>query len=176
MSGFFDPTSRQTNLLALIYLIFGILLCFFSRQILLTGTRIVGGILVLYGAWCLYCYFGRRLPGTTNFFVGIPCVVFGVVMLFSPESLLAIFPVLGGVILIVSSAVQMQKAFTLRSYHFENWFVSLILAVVLLICGVIVLLRPIQTLSFILQLVGICLMVEAVMTWYTQHELDKFQS
>lgn len=175
MSKFFDPTSRQNRLLGLVYLIFGILLCFFSRSILLTCTRIMGVCLVLYGIWCLYDYFIRRkstAPGT--FFVGLPCVVFGLVFAFSPESLLSIFPVLGGVMLIVNSIIQMQKAFTLKDYGFENWGIALVLAIVLMVAGVIVLLRPIQTLSFILKLVGVCLMVEAVMVWYTQYEVDKF--
>lgn len=176
MSKLFSPSGQQANLLALVYFLFGILLCFFSRSILLTFTRIMGGVLLIYGAWSLYSYFGHRVQSNTaSFFMGIPCVVFGIVMLVSPDSLLAIVPVLGGVILIINSMIQMQKSFMLKSYGFENWLVTLILAVVLMVCGVIVLLRPIQTLSFIFQLVGICLIVEAVMIWYTQHEIKEYQ-
>lgn len=175
MRNLFDTSDGQTKLLAAIYLIFGILLCFFARNILLTATRVIGVVMALYGAFELYVYFIRHTSASTNaLFVGVPAVLFGLIFTFSPESLIAIFPVVGGIVLIVNSLVQMQKAFVLKDYGCDTWNWTLILAIVLLAAGVIILLRPVQTASFILQIVGISLMAEAVMMFWSQHEIDKY--
>lgn len=43
-----------------------------------------------------------------------------------------------------------------------------------LVVGVIILLRPIQTLAFILQLVGVCLIIEGVIMLINEHEVNKY--
>lgn len=96
------------------------------------------------------------------------------ILLISPQSLIAILPVLCGVILILNSAMQMQKSFTLRSHGYDNWIYAFIISLVILIGGIILLLRPIQTMKFILQLVGICLIVEGVIILVNQHEINKY--
>lgn len=171
----FKMNSSQSKVMAAIYLVFGLLLCFFSTNILITSTRVIGGILTLYGIWQLYVYFGRR--NTTNassLFVGVPCILFGLVMLVSPESLISIFPVVGGIILIVNSLIQMQKSFVLKDYGFENWVWAFFLSLALLVAGVVILLKPVQSLSFILQLIGVCLIVECVMILFNEYELGKY--
>ena len=177
MQRLFNTGRGQTWLLAAVYFIFGILLCFFASSILVTATRILGGCLALYGAFQLYLYFSRRQQGYapgSQLSIGLATAVFGLIFLFSPESLISIFPVAGGIVLVVNSLVQMQKAFQLRDYGCENWFMTLIVAAVMLAAGAIILLRPVQTASFILQIVGISLMAEAVMMFWSQHEIDKY--
>jgi uncharacterized membrane protein HdeD (DUF308 family) len=159
---------------ALIYFVFGLLLCFFSASILVTATRIIGGLLALYGAFQLYLYFGRRKTiNGTYLFAGVPCLLFGLVFVFSPESLISIFPVIGGVVLIINSIMQMQRSFVLKDHGFENWFWTFVLSILLLIAGIVVLLKPVQAMAFILQLVGAGLIVESVVILYNQYELNK---
>ena len=177
MQRLFNTGDGQTRLLALVYFVFGILLCFFASSILVTATRILGGCLALYGALQLYLFYAGRQKGTATgaqLCIGVATVLFGLIFVISPESLISIFPVAGAIILIVNSLIQMQKAFQLRDYGCEGWTMTLIFAVVLLVAGAIILLRPVQTASFILQIVGISLMAEAIMMFWSQHEIDKY--
>ncbi len=135
MKRLFSSGTQQTGLLALVYFIFGVLLCFFATSILITATRILGGCLILYGALQLYLFFSGRQSGQANgtrLAAGAATVIFGGIFLFSPESLISIFPVAGAIILIVNSLVQIQKAFQLRDYGCEGWSMTLMLALVLL--------------------------------------------
>ena len=59
MNSFFKQTESQTRIFALVYIVFGFILCFFNKSILFTATRIIGGVLLLYGAYQLYLYFVR---------------------------------------------------------------------------------------------------------------------
>lgn len=175
MNSFFKQTESQTRIFALVYIVFGFILCFFNKSILFTATRIIGGVLLLYGAYQLYLYFAKKqFASTSTLIFGVLSALFGLFFLISPQSLIAILTVLCGVILILNSAMQMQKSFTLRSHGYDNWIYAFIISLVILIGGIILLLRPIQTMKFILQLVGICLMVEGVIILVNQHEINKY--
>lgn len=161
-------------LFALIYFVLGIILCFFNKTILYGATRIIGGVLIIYGALELYLYFGKRTAPSSALFAGIPCVLIGLFLLITPQSLVAILPVLCGVILILNSLVQMQKSFALKNSGYTNWIYSFIVSLLILVGGIVLLLHPIQTLNFILQLVGVCLMVEAIVIVFNQIEINKY--
>lgn len=95
-------------------------------------------------------------------------------MIFSPQSLIAIIPVLAGVILIVNSIMQMQRSFILKDHGFDNWLWTFVISVVTMVAGIVVLLQPIQTLAFILQVVGVFLIVEGIIMLFNEHEIKKY--
>ncbi len=54
----FNFNVKDTLVLALLYLLCGLALCFFQGSILTTVVRIIGIVLIAYGAYMLYVYFG----------------------------------------------------------------------------------------------------------------------
>lgn len=175
MKHVFKELDHEMKLFAIIYFLFGLVLCFFNKNILIVTTRIVGIVFVVFGLFQLYLYFFyRRSASTTPLFLGIPATFIGCMMLFSPESFVAILPVLGGVILSINSIIQMQKSFLLKDYGYDNWIYNFAISVILLGVGIILLLKPIQSLKFILQLVGICLIIESICILFNQHEIKKY--
>ncbi|MEY8257501.1 HdeD family acid-resistance protein [uncultured Dubosiella sp.] len=175
MNNFIKQTNSQQRLFAIIYIVFGIILCFFNKGILIMAARVLGVILLAYGILELYIYFVRRQNVTAiPLYTGLPCTLAGLFMIFSPQSLIAIIPVLAGVILIVNSIMQMQRSFILKDHGFDNWLWTFVISVVTMVAGIVVLLQPIQTLAFILQVVGVFLIVEGIIMLFNEHEIKKY--
>lgn len=168
-------TSQQdTIIMASLFIVTGILLCFFNVKILTTAFRIIGIVCALIGLYFLYYYFKRRISTSpTPFFVGIPSVVIGIFMITSPDSFIAILPMLIGILCIVNSILSMQKAFILKDAKVSSWKIVLIFDLVLLLVGVILLLKPIQALSYILKIAGGLLIVQAILLLLTDFMLHK---
>ena len=175
MYNFFKQANSQLRLFAIIYMVFGLILCFFNKSILTMSARVIGGVLLAYGVYELYVYFMKRQTvSSVPLFTGVPCALIGGFMIFSPESLVAILPVFAGNNLVLNSVMQKKKALKLKDHGIENCIWKFIVSLVTLVVGVIILLRPIQTLAFILQLVGVCLIIEGVIMLINEHEVNKY--
>lgn len=160
---FIQPSPGQTQMMALIYFIFGIILCFFGSSILLGAARVLGIVMVVYGIYLLYLYFGKRAnTSTVPLIEGLPTLVIGLVIAISPAALVSIFPVVIAILIIFNSIVQMQKSFILKDMHDPSWMMGLVFSIIMLLAGIILLLRPIQALSYVLKVVGVVLIVEAI--------------
>ena len=96
-------------------------------------------------------------------------------MIASPESIISILPILAGILLIINSIIQLQKAFLLRDYGFDNWKITAGIAVFALIVGVILWLRPLQSVAFILQIIGCALIFEGAMLFGFDHTVRKYK-
>lgn len=174
---FFDNLNDQDyRLIACIYIVGGILLCFFNVNIIMIGTRILGAILALVGMYMLYVFFKKRTSTNASpFFAGLPSILIGCLMLFSPESVVAMLPVLIGILFILSSILSMQKAFTLKDLGMATWKIPLVGDIIILIIGVILFLEPIRTVSFILQLVGFFLILEGVFVFWNDFLISRYK-
>lgn len=54
MKNFMHNTATQINLIALGYILIGVLLCFFNIEILSTAIRIIGLLLIVWAAYYFY--------------------------------------------------------------------------------------------------------------------------
>lgn len=175
MNKLLNPSDKEVRAVALGYIIFGLLICLFNVSILTTALRIIGAAAIIVGGYLLYTFFIER--NSTNsgpLFIGVTGVLFGILMAFSPESILSILPVLVGLMLILNAITHLQKSLILKDYGYKNWTISLAVSLIILVTGVVLLFKPIQSLSFILQIMGISLIVEAIFMLVNQHTMKKY--
>lgn len=176
MNHLMNPNTKEIRIMALLYIVAGILLFILNNNFLVIAVRIFGVILIAIGGTLLYTYFGKRLSvDASPLFVGLPSVLIGILMIASPESIIAILPILVGVLLIINSIMQLQKAFLLRDYGFTNWHITAGIAVFALILGVVLWLRPLQSVAFILQIIGCALIFEGFMLFGFDHTIKKYK-
>ena len=175
MKNMFKQYNKEIRNIAFGYIIFGLILCFLNKNLLTIGVRIIGVAALLYGILQLYFYFVKRNSSSAvPLFIGLPCTVFGGLMVFSPESIISIIPIVGGVLLIIHSIIQIQKALILKDNDYENWIWNFAINIILLLTGTIVLLKPLQTVAFLLQIVGVCFVVEGISMLISQKEVKKY--
>ncbi len=176
MKEYLRETSRQSASLALIYIVTGIVMCFFSSTILTTLVRVIGIALIAYGAYQLYLYFGKGLRQGAFLFYGIPCVIAGAVLIWRPSFLIAFFPIIVGVIMVINGIFQIQKSFMLKDAGFDGWKFDAIGAAVLLAGGIFLVFNPMRTVSWMFKAGGIFLIVEGGFMLWQSFETRKYLS
>lgn len=175
MKNFMHNTTTQINLIALGYIVIGILLCFFNVDILSTAIRIIGLLLIIWACYYFYHFFYlKQKNNTIALYAGIPCLVFGIVFLLSPESLIKLMPVLSGVVLILNSILQMKRSFDLKKMQDPYWIASFGISLVLLVSGCILLLNPVQAVSYIFILAGAGLIAEGLTILFNMLQFKKY--
>lgn len=162
MKNLLNPDNSQLRVLSLMYLIFGIILCVFSGSILNTAARVLGICLVLYGCFQLYLYFGKNYRGTSPLVYGIPALVLGALIAVWPSTLVNMFPIAIGIVLIFNSIFQFQKSAALKSLGSSSWIGMLVAAALMLGGGVFLIAYPGRTVSIFTKVCGAFLIVEAV--------------
>ncbi|UNT93889.1 DUF308 domain-containing protein [Allobaculum sp. Allo2] len=112
----FNFNVKDTLVLALLYLLCGLALCFFQGSILTTVVRIIGIVLIAYGAYMLYVYFGvHKSADTAPMFSGVPSLVLGLIMVCWPHTIINFIPIIVGVLLVINSIVQIQSSLVLKA-------------------------------------------------------------
>lgn len=160
---FFNPSRKDSLIVALMYLLVGLVFCFFSGGVLTAAVRFIGILLMLFGAYELYIYFGlHRSENTLPLLIGVPAVIFGLILAFWPNWLISFFPIIAGIFLIFNSVIQIQKALVLRSGGFSNWIMVLVLALIMLIFGIVLIMKPMMIINTLVRLTGIALIIEAI--------------
>lgn len=170
----FFPDSRQSMGLAVIYLVFGFVVAFFSTSILRTAVRVLGVVVVCYGAWQIFMYLGRNIRQGSYLVMGIPAVLIGLICMISPNTLVGLIPSLVGIVLVVNGAAQLFRALQLKNAGFSNWAGGMIAAVVMLVLGILLWMRPISALNIVFKAAGFFLMAEGVVMLLDQRNYNKY--
>lgn len=164
MKHFLSPSKKDTLLVALMYFLFGIVLCFFSGRILTTIIRMLGLLACVFGSYEMYTYFTARQYSNdmTPIFVGIPSLILGLFLASNPQMLLNFFPILAGLFILVNSIAQIQKALVFKRAGVASWAIDLVVAFVMLGVSVFLIMRPGSVINMIMSITGYVLIFEAI--------------
>lgn len=175
MKDYLKQTANQSASLALIYIIGGLIMCFFSASILRTLVRIIGGLVLAYGAYQLYLYFSKNSQRSmVSLTYGIPCLIAGAVLLFKPGFLISFFPIIVGIIMVINAVLQLQRSFLLKDAQFTGWGINAIGALILLAGGLFLIFNPMRTVSWLFKLGGIFLIAEGIFMLLQSSETRKY--
>lgn len=170
-------TKNEAISSALLSLIFGLILCVFNVTILTNMTRFIGILFIIIAIIFLFLYFQKRMTTTlTTLLLGLLLLAMGLYMTMRPTHFISILPMLIGVLLIINSLSHFQKVLILKDQGFEQWKINLAGVIFILVIGIILLMKPIQSLDFIFQLAGSFMIINAIMIFLDYHFLEKTNS
>lgn len=98
---------------------------------------------------------------SSELFQGILAVISSVVMLKFKSSIMSVVPIVVGVLVIIESIMKFQLAFNLRGVD-KGWFVLLIVSVVYIGLGVLVIVKPFDTVVAVTVASGVVLLITEV--------------
>lgn len=151
---------------SILLLIFGLLLILQSEVTIVTISYIIGGILVALGAIEILKFIKNINgveKGSIDIVYGIVCVVMGIIVIKSPQAIASIIPFIIGIIIIINSATKLQYSLELRKNENDLWLSTLILSIVMTICGVVLVFNPFKGAVFITRIVGAFILVYSVL-------------
>lgn len=133
-----------------------------SIQIVCTA---VGAVLIISGAIRIVGYFTAKdgsLYSQANLIFGIVFAVVGVWIVMKPDKVLAIIPIIVGIVISLHGLHNLQQALDLYRDKYDKWWIALILGILTLGFGVLLICRPFAAIDTVVMLIGIFLIYDGL--------------
>ena len=119
-------------------------------------SAIIGGLIfvIMYLARDV-----RRNLGNNDFLNGVVSIVVGIVILLKWKELMAIVPIVLGVLIIVSGCIKLQDSIDLKKLGHPMFTAMLIFALVFIIFGAVLVANPFESEILLLRLIGVALVI-----------------
>lgn len=128
-------------LLALSYVISGVLLIVFPDVSAQVISYIIGGTLIVYGIVSLTAYFMVDIRDTlynNGFVVGLMGIVFGLAIIIKKDLIMDLIPFILGLIIVTSGLLKLHRAVIAMRIHYDASMTYALLGVVSIVLGIVV--------------------------------------
>lgn len=133
-----------------------------SMQIVCTA---VGAVLLIGGGVRLAAYFTAKdgsVYAQMNLIMGIVLAVVGIWILLQPDKVLAIIPIIVGIVIALHGVNNLRQAVTLCQEKYDKWWVALILGVLTVGFGILLVCRPFEALDTAVMMIGVFLIYDGI--------------
>ena len=158
---------KTSILSSLALLVLGILLVFKSETTVMMISYEIGGILIAIGFIAEINYFKNHDKQLTiediEIFHGLACIILGILAVENPKTIASIIPLVIGVIMIANGAIKLQYSMELRKENCKLWVYTLVLSIVMAVCGVILIFNPFKGALLITRVVGIFILIYSIL-------------
>lgn len=155
----------KSSILSSIALIaFGILLIIQSEATIITISYIIGAILIALGVIAGLEFFKKKeSKNDLDIIYGVVCVILGIIVIKNPEAIASIIPFVIGFIIIVNSATKLQYGIELKKDKNSLWISTIILSIIMAICGLVLIFNPFEGAVLLTRVVGIFIAIYGVL-------------
>ena len=159
------------------YVIVSLLLCVLGVVMIvvpdfsasLIGT-LCGIMLIVFGAFKLVGYFSKdlyRLAFQYDLAFGILTLALGIIILLNPDNIMNFICVVLGVAVLADGLLKIQIALDSKRFGISKWWLILAVAFIACVCGILLLVRPSESIPVIIVLMGISLLAEGILNLST---------
>ncbi len=127
--------------------------------------QFVGAALTITGVLTALVFFTQPKDNpfrAASLIAGIPLAVLGVFIMLKPSFLVEFVPIFVGVIVLFDGMMNLIETFDLMKQKYSRWWISLIFAVLTIILGVLLILRPFGIAKFIMQAIGVIMLYNGI--------------
>ena len=166
MSNIMKRFFRSSIITSILLMVLGGLLIFESEVTIISISYIVGGALIAIGLVALIRYVKNAntlMSSELDIVYGIVTMILGSLVISHPKALASVIPIILGICIVVSSSTKLQYAFELRKDKNELWVMTMIVALISTICGVVLIFNPFKGAQMITQIVGGFIIAYAVL-------------
>ena len=93
---------------------------------------------------------------------GIPLALLGVFIFLRPAFLIEFIPVVVGAIVLFDGAMNLLETFDLMKQKYDKWWISLIFAVLTILLGMLLIIRPFGVARFVMQAIGVIMLYNGI--------------
>ncbi|MDE6387438.1 MAG: DUF308 domain-containing protein [Lachnospiraceae bacterium] len=157
----------KTNVVisAVLCILLGIVLVVWPDISMQIACTAIGAVLLVGGIVRLVQYFVVRdgsMYAQMNLIMGIVLTVVGVWIVLKPDKVLAIIPIIIGIVIVIHGLNNLQQAVSLCKEKYDKWWVALILGLLTVGFGILLICRPFAALDTVVMLIGIFLIYDGL--------------
>lgn len=145
-------------------MVVGIFITFYPSTTINVISSLIGVIILFISMNYLVKYFKfKEYNLKIDLILGIFLLVLSLLFIFNSSFISSILPFLLGIYFVSNSIPKIQYASYLRKIGSSNWIISLVIALICLVFGILFVLNPFSGAIMITKLIGIFMMIYAVM-------------
>ena len=147
-------------------IILGLLLFFQAETTIISISYIIGAVLIAIGVLSGIRFVGGLNNNNQNeldVIYGIVCVVLGILIITNPTAIASAIPIVVGVIIILNSVIKLHYSLELKESKNELWKSTMIMSVIMTICGIILIFNPFAGAVFITKIIGALIVIYAIL-------------
>lgn len=148
---------RSSLISSIILMIIGVLLILQSEITIITISYLIGTLLIAMGAIAIIKFIkniNNVAREELDIFYGVVTIVLGVIVVYNPEAIASIIPIIIGIGIIINSATKLQYALELRESLNNQWKTTVVISIISAVCGVILICNPFKGAVVIMQIIG----------------------
>ena len=164
---------------SILYLLLGIIMFFFPDMVIKSVCYLVAIMFLFVGVSGVVMYMKTNIKTAFTSFTLVMSIIFGafgMYVLLNPEAFASFLPLVVGIFLLVDSVSKLSMAFDLKKFEYKNWWQMLIVAFILLGCGLLLVFKPFEVSNVIVQIIGAILVVDAVSNIFTIYSYSKVEA
>lgn len=157
----------KTNVVisSILCVILGLVLVFWPGLSIRIVCTAVGVVLIVTGVTRMIDYFAVRdgsMYSQINLIFGIVLAVVGVWISVKPDKVLAIIPIIVGIVIVIHGLQNIKQAMELWRDKYAKWWVACILGVLTVGFGVLLICRPFTAIDTVVMLIGFFLIYDGI--------------
>lgn len=148
---------RSSLISSIILLVIGILLIFQSEVTIISISYLIGTLLIAMGAIAIIKYIkniNNVAREELDIFYGVVTIILGIIVIYNPEAIASIIPIIIGIGIVISSATKLQYALELKASLNYQWKTTIVISIISAVCGVILICNPFKGAVVIMQIIG----------------------
>lgn len=157
---------NTTFIISIIFVIVGLFLFIKPNTTISVISYAIGGFLLVSGIFSIYKYFSQDgLMNTFNFELvyGVLLSIAGLFLIFNPNLLATLFPIILGIWIIINSVTKFQYALVLKRVNNNDWPYTCLISFLTFAWGLVLLFNPLESVLAVTQIIGIFIIVYAVL-------------
>lgn len=168
----------KTNVMvsALICMALGIILVVWPGLSVRVVCMAIGAVLVVNGISRLMNFiFGRddSIFSQMNLVMGIIITVIGGWILLQPNTIIAMIPILVGIIIIIHGINNLQQTVSLCQSRYDKWWVALLLALLTIGFGILLIFNPFAAVDTLIRFIGVFLLYDGASDIWIMSRVSK---
>lgn len=132
-------------------------------------SRVLGAAMITFGAVKLVGYFSKdlfRLAFQYDLGFGLLLITLGVLVLIRPTEVMDFLLISLGISILTDGLFKMQIAVDSKRFGIPTWWLTLTLAIITSITGLILVFRPWDSVRFLTAMLGVSLLAEGILNFY----------
>ncbi len=155
----------KTNVIvsAFICIALGVILVFWPGLSVKVVCMAIGAVLVINGISRLLNFiFGRdgSVFSQMNLVMGIIITVIGGWILLQPGTIIAMIPILVGIIIVIHGINNLQQSVSLCQNRYDKWWIALLLGIITIGFGVLLVFNPFAEVDTLIRFIGLFLIYD----------------
>ncbi|MGN0709997.1 MAG: HdeD family acid-resistance protein [Anaerovoracaceae bacterium] len=166
---------RNNMMSGIVSLVIGVVLTVWPGMAMSLVCRIIGAALLVLGVVYIVMHFSNKehkMAGGAFLVMGIILAVLGLWIWSKPAWLIALIPLLVGIILAVDGVMNVAEAVVTSRQGYGGWWFSLILAILTIAVGLLLAFNPFEAASTVTRIIGIAMIYSGITDLWIVSRID----